>query len=195
MLSHARTRLRLLFWAVAAAFVSLPAALAAQSAALRTLGVWIEEARASPFHDLTASDTLANPAAESAVDEGVGLPDLIRPPMTPLPESPDSTVSFAKVFGYTLLAALVPMATAMTIASSGDLVSVFGGWAFTLVSVPVAAMAAGTTKVPETVVGAALGFVAGAVLGGTFAWGLGEFWYSPIYSATMALVTTAIAPR
>lgn len=198
MSPRARTQLRLLFWAVSAASVSLPADLAAQSAAPRTLAVWIEEARASPFHDLTVSGTLAHPVAELAVDEGGGLPAAVRPLMTPPPELPDSAVSREKVFGYTLLAAFVPMIPAMTKSvsiSMDDMVWFFGGWAVTLVSVPVAARAVGTTRVPETVVGSALGFVAGVVLGGAFAVGFGDYWYAPTYAVTMASVTTAIAPR
>ena len=201
MSSHAKTRLQLLFWGMSAALVPLPAELSAQSAAHqppRTLGAWIEETRASPFHDPMVSGALANPAAGLAVDVGAGVPDMVWPPMTPSPESPDSAVSFGKVFGYTLVAAFVPMVPAMTKSGStsiGDVVWFLGGWAVTLVSVPVAAMAAGTTSVPETIVGSALGFVAGAALGGVFAVGLGDYWYSPVYSVTMAFVTSAIAPR
>ena len=198
MSSHAKTRLQLLFWGMSAALVPLPAELSAQSAAHqppRTLGAWIEETRASPFHDPMVSGALANPAAGLAVDVGAGVPDMVWPPMTPSPESPDSAVSFGKVFGYTLVAAFVPMVTAMIAASGGDMVWCLGGWAVTLVSVPVAAKAAGTTSVPETIVGSALGFVAGAALGGVFAVGLGDYWYSPVYSVTMAFVTSAIAPR
>ena len=201
MSSHAKTRLQLLFWGMSAALVPLPAELSAQSAAHqppRTLGAWIEETRASPFHDPMVSGALANPAAGLAVDVGAGVPDMVWPPMTPSPESPDSAVSFGKVFGYTLVAAFVPMVPAMTKSGStsiGDVVWFLGGWAVTLVSVPVAAMAAGTTSVPETIVGSALGFVAGAALGGVFAGGLGDYWYLPVYSVTMAVVTSAIAPR
>lgn len=36
---------------------------------------------------------------------------------------------------------------------------------------------------------------AGAALGGVFAGGLGDYWYLPVYSVTMAVVTSAIAPR
>ena len=205
---------RILMWSTAVAgLAGLPAEAAAQQgpdqprgrlgawmaeARASPFGVWIEEGRSSPFHDLMVSGALANPAAESAVGEGVGFPDMIRPPMSPLPELPDSAVSRGKVFGYTLVAAFVPMVPAMTKSGStsmGDLVWFFGGWAVTLVSVPVAAMAAGTTSVPETIVGAALGFVAGAVLGGAFAVGFGDYWYSPTYAVTMSIVTTAIAPR
>ncbi len=195
MSSHARTRLQLLFWGMSAALVSLPADLSAQSTAHqppRTLGVWLAEARASPFHDLMVFGTLANPAAGLAVDIGAGVPDMVWPPMTPLP---DSAVSCRKVFGYTLVAAFVPMGVAMMAASGGAWVAFLGGWAVTLVSVPVAARAAGTTRVPETIVGSALGFVAGAALGAVFAGGLGDYWYLPVYSATMAVVTSAIAPR
>ena len=112
MSSHAKTRLQLLFWGMSAALVPLPAELSAQSAAHqppRTLGAWIEETRASPFHDPMVSGALANPAAGLAVDVGAGVPDMVWPPMTPSPESPDSAVSFGKVFGYTLVAAFVPM--------------------------------------------------------------------------------------
>ena len=153
MSSHAKTRLQLLFWGMSAALVPLPAELSAQSAAHqppRTLGAWIEETRASPFHDPMVSGALANPAAGLAVDVGAGVPDMVWPPMTPSPESPDSAVSFGKVFGYTLVAAFVPMVPAMTKSGStsiGDVVWFLGGWAVTLVSVPVAAMAAGTTSV------------------------------------------------
>ena len=200
MTASPRSRLSwVLVWGTAAAgLAGVPAETAAQSRSGQSggpLGVWIEEARTSPFHDLMVSGTLAKPAAELAVDVGADVRATSRPPMTPLSESADSAASFGKVFGYTLVAAFVPMAAAMTIASGGDIVSVFGGWAFTLVSVPIAATAAGTTRVPETVVGAALGLVAGAVLGGAFAWGLGDLWYSPVYAATMASVTAAIAPR
>ena len=201
MSSHAKTRLQLLFWGMSAALVPLPAELSAQSAAHqppRTLGAWIEETRASPFHHLMVSGTLANPAAGLAVDVGAGVPDMVWPPMTPLPELPDSAVSRREVFGYTLVAAFVPMVPAMTASgstSSGDVVWFLGGWAVTLVSVPVAAMAAGTTSVPETIIGSTIGFVAGAALGGVFAGSLGEYWYSPVYSVTMAFVTSAIAPR
>ncbi|MXW16876.1 MAG: hypothetical protein F4X60_00675 [Gemmatimonadetes bacterium] len=200
MAASPRPRLRwVLVWSTAAAgLAGVPAEAAAQSGAKHPggqLGLWIEEARTSPFHDLMMSGNLAKPAAESAVDEGADVRATVRPPTTPLSESPDNAASFEKVFGYTLVAAFVPMAAAMTIASGFNIVSVFGGWALTLVSVPIAATAAGTTRVPETVVGAVLGFVAGAVVGGAFAWGLGDLWYSPVYAATMAGVTAAIAPR
>ena len=202
MSSHAKTGLQMLFWGVSSGLVPFPANLAAQPAAHqppRTLGVWIEEARASPFHHLMVSGTLANPAAGLAVDVGAGVPDMVWPPMTPLPELPDSAVSRRKVFGYTLVAAFVPMMVPAMIASgstsSGDVVWFLGGWAVTLVSVPVAAMAAGTTSVPETIIGSTIGFVAGAALGGVFASGLGDYWYSPVFSVTMAFVTSAIAPR
>lgn len=65
--------------------------------------------------------------------------------MTPLP---DSAASRGRVFGYTLLAAFVPIIPWMIAsgsASIGDLVWFVGGSAVTLVSVPIAAMAAGTT--------------------------------------------------
>lgn len=200
MITSPRSRLHWVFvWGtVAGGVAGVPAEAVAQQGPGQPgglLGGWIEEARTSPFHDLMVSGTLARPAAELAVGVGAGVRVAFRPPATPLSESPDSTASFRKVFGYTLVAAFVPMAAAMTIASGLNIVSVFGGWAVTLVSVPIAATAAGTTKVPETVVGAVLGFVAGAVLGGTFAWGLGDYWYLPVYAVTMAGVTTAIAPR
>lgn len=197
-----RSRLHwVLVWGTATWLAGTPAEVAAQSGPDQPrgrLGAWMAEARASSFHASIRGEAMANPLAELAVDEGFGFPAVVRPPMTPLPELPDSAVSREKVFGYTLLAAFVPMIPAMTKSGStsmGDLVWFFGGWAVTLVSVPVAARAAGTTRVPETIVGAALGFVAGAVLGGAFAAGFGDYWFSPTYAVTMALVTTAIAPR
>ena len=201
MSSQAKTRLLLAALGFSAGPVSFPADLAAPAESGQppgTLGVWIEEARASPFHALMVSDTPANPAAELAVGEGVGFPDMVWPPMTPSPELPDKAVSPEKVFAYTLLAAFVPMVPALIAFGSTSidpLVWIFGGWAVTLVSVPVTAMAAGTTSVPRTIVGTATGFVAGWAFGGAFASGLGDYWYVPIYSVTMAFFTAAIAAR
>lgn len=160
------------------------------------LGAWIEEARASPFHDPTVFGIPANPAAESAIDESVGLPDMIRQLLTSPAGLSDSVVSGEKVFAYTSVAAFVPMVPALIKSGSnsmGDLAWFVLGGVVTLVSVPVAAMAAGTTSAPWTAFGAATGFLAGAAFGGAFASGLGDYWFVPVYSVTMAFVTAAIA--
>ena len=208
---RANVQLQLLLWGISAGLTTLPADLAAQAAAHQppqTLGVWIEEARASPFHGLTVSGTLENPAAELAVDVGAGVGDMVWPLVAPSPELPDSAVSSERVFGYTLLAAFAPMVPAMLMATSyhwdtkseadglATLGLTFLGGMVTLVSVPVTAMVVGNTSLLRTIAGTATGFLAGALVGGAFAVFPPEvFWTPPVYSLTMAIVTTAIAVR
>jgi len=180
----------------------LPTNLLAQSAHQpRGIGVWIEEARASPFHDrdrLRHSAKLATGLVD--FDEGVGFLDMVRPPITPLPELPDSALSFGKVFGYTLPAAFVPMVPALITIASGstafsDMIWFLGGYAVTLVSVPVAAMAAGTTSVPRAMCGAAIGFLAGLVSSGFLSSALGDYSVFPLHSVPMAAVAAEITYR
>lgn len=166
----------------------------------------MEEAWASPFHGPVVSGTPENPAVALAVGAGAAVPDTIWPPIAPFPSSPDSVVPPGMVFGYTLLAAFVPMVPGMVLSGlahwgDADPYDAMGatilGSMVTLASVPVTAMAAGTTSLPRTIAGAATGFVTGVLFGSAFASAIrsGEFWLAPIYSVTMAFFTTAIAAR
>ena len=182
-----------LLWGVSAGWVSLPADVAAQVAthsAPASLAVWIAEARSTPFHGVVAAATPGNQAVRSSIGTGVVVLSGRRPPMTAMP---DSAVSGEKVFGYALVAAFVPMIPALV--TSGEVGLVLwglGGMAVTLVSVPIAAMAAGATSGLRAIAGTAIGFAAGVVFGGIAASGLGDYWFVPTYSVTMAL-GTAIA--
>ena len=70
------------------------------------------------------------------------------------------------------------------------------GGMVTLVSVPVTAMVVGNTSLRRTIAGTATGFLAGAVVGVICRVFPPElFWTPPVYSVTMAIVTTAIAVR
>ncbi|MDE2985345.1 MAG: hypothetical protein OXU69_11630 [Gemmatimonadota bacterium] len=195
------TRLLLLPWAVSAGSVSLPADLAAQAESRQppeTVGAWIEEVRATPFHNLKAVGTPANPAEELAVDEGAEFQDMVRHPMTPSPGPHGSAASPGRVFAYASLAAFFPMVPAFISSFSTSiegLMWIFLGSAATLASVPTAAMAAGATSLPRTMAGAATGLVAGAVFGMFVAGDWGDYWFAPVYSVTMGLVTAKIAVR
>ena len=207
MSPRAKIHRQLLLWGVTA-LVLLPADLAAQSGARqpsRTLGLWMEEARSSPFQGLVMPGTLSNQASERAVDEGVAVPDAARFPMAPVS---DGVVPPGKVFGYTLAAATIPMIPGMILAGSalwGDPPNferrggqaqgamVIGAIA-TLVTVPAAAMIAGADSLRRTRAGTVTGFVAGSLLGGVALSALsdGEFWIAPVFSLTMGSVTTLI---
>ena len=126
----------------------------------------MEEARASPFHGTVVAGTPENPAVALAVGAGAAVPDTIWPPIAPFPSSPDSVVPPGMVFGYTLLAAFVPMVPGMVLSGlahwgDADPYDAMGatilGSMVTLASVPVTAMAAGTTSLPRTIAGAAPG--------------------------------------
>lgn len=196
---RANVQLQLLLWGMSAGLVSFPADLAAQDESGQlpgTLAVWIQEARESPFYGLTGSGTLENRAVHLAV----------WPLMTPSPELPDSTVSSERVFGYTLLAAFAPMVPAMTAisyhwnskyeAGYGTLGLMMLGGMATLVSVPVTAMVVGNTSLLRTIAGTATGSLAGVLIGAMFSvFPPRLFWGPPVYSLTMAIVTTAIAVR
>ena len=197
---QAKSRL-LLLWAVSAGPVSFPADLAAQAESGQpagTLGAWIVEARASPFHDLIVSGTPANPAAEWAADDGAGFSG-----HGPIPD--DSTTQAnrprgidRRVFAYASLAAFVPLVPAFISSFSPSiegLMWIFLGSAATLVTVPVAAMAAGATSGPRAIAGCVTGLVAGASFGMIVAGDWGDAWFAPVYSVTMGLVVANIAVR
>ena len=87
MLSRAMTRVGLLLLGIPAGLVSLPADLTGQDPTVqppRTISVWIEEARASPFHGLIPVGTPENPSVESAVGvsggNGTACPSTSRKP-------------------------------------------------------------------------------------------------------------------
>ena len=69
----------------------------------------------------------------------------------------------------------------------------FLGSAVTLVSVPVAAMAAGATSGLRAIAGSVTGLVAGPAFGMIVAGDWGDSWFAPMYSVTMGLVTASIA--
>lgn len=163
--------------------VSLPGDAVAQEPA--TLAMWIEEARASPFHgDL------------SALRMGVASPVALRSGMAPLS---DSAVSVGLVFRYTLVGAFLPMVPAwvayMATGQDEQLLLGLGGLAVTLVSVPVAARVAGASSIPRALVATAVVFVPALWLGGAVASRSDDWFFVPVYSVTMALFTTTIAAR
>ena len=217
MSSRAMIRVGLLLLGISAGLVSLPADLTGQDPTVqppRTISVWIEEARASPFHGLIPVGTPENPSVESAVGAS-GAPRHGPAPVTWLPrpivsasQIPDTAISTKRLFGYTLLAATIPMIPGMILAGSalwGDPPSferrggqaqgamVIGAIA-TLVTVPAAAMIAGADSLRRARVGTVTGFVAGSLLGGVALSALsdGEFWIAPVFSLTMGSVTTLI---
>ena len=214
MLSRAMTRVGLLLLGVSAGAVSLPADLAGQEPTVhptRTISVWIEETRASPFHGLIPFATPENPSVESAVAVSGGSRHGPAParwlprPIVSASQIPDSAISTKRVFGHTLLGASIPMIPAM-ILGVGDrayndytwLTASAYGALVTAVSVPVAAKLAGARSLPRIFVGTALGWGAGflsAVLVGRNL-SKPESWILPsVFSLTMASVTTLIAPR
>jgi len=201
MSSQAMTRFVLLLWGFSAGPLALPADLAAQFGSGRppgTLRAWIEEARASPFHDLIVSATTAKPTAELAVDKGAGLSRHGPAPDDSIPQITRQRGLDRRVFVYASLAAFGPMVPAFITSFSTSidgLMWIFLGSAVTLVSVPVAAMAAGATGGPRAIAGSVTGLVAGSVLGMIVAGDWGDSWFAPIYSVTMGLVTANIAVR
>ena len=125
-------------------------------------------------------------------------------PIVSASQIPDSAISTRRVFGYTLLAATIPMIPAMILSERDRvhldytyLTALVYGALVTPVSVPVAAKLAGARSLPRILVGTALGCGAGflsAVLVGNLS--EVESWYFPaVFSLTMASVTTLIAPR
>ena len=151
------------------------------SAQATAIDRWMREALATPFH--------AVPGVPALAASDISHTSALR--ANPLP---DSAVSGEKVFGYALVAAFVPMIPALVSSMSdeeiGSILWALGGMAVTLVSVPIAATAAGATSGLRTIVGAAIGLSAGVVFGGIAGSGLGDSWFVPTYSVTMALATT-----
>ena len=214
MLSRAMTRVGLLLLGIPAGLVSLPADLAGQDPTVQppaTISVWIEEARAGPFHGLIAVGTPENPSMESAVAvsggtrHGPAPVTWLRRPIVSASQIPDSAISTKHLFGYTLLAATIPMIPAM-ILSEGDrvhldysyLTALVYGALVTTVSVPVAARLAGARSLSRILVGTALGCGAGFLSAGLVAHSRSgpESWIFPsVFSLTLASVTTMIAPR
>ncbi len=107
--------------------------------------------------------------------------------LRPLP-APDSAVSPERVFAFTLAGATIPLIPAMILEDSvvGVYAIALGGLA-TLVTVPIAAVAAGIDNFPRTLAYTVAGFLAGlgsATLANSSI---------PVFSVTTATVITLIA--
>ncbi len=112
-------------------------------------------------------------------------------------------MSERKVFAYALAGATLPLVPAMVSGGrnawgEGDgyeqLAAMILGTAAALVLTPVAAIAAGGRSSLKTFAGTALGAVAGIpVMIFASALPSGEFWVVPVYSFTIAAVTTKVA--
>ena len=192
----------LLLAGTAAGLAALPLDLTAQAGpgeVGRSLGAWMEEARESPFHvSMQASDP-ENPTVDLAVDVGTGNPHTVWSRMPPVP---DSAASPGKVFAYTLVGAMIPLLPGMIWGvlagrvTEDALSATYVGGLATPFFVFVAAIIAGVDSLPRTLVSTAVGFGAGLA---SFFLSASlpneEFWIAPIFSLTMASVTTAIAAR
>lgn len=192
-----------LAWGTVAGPAAIPAEMAAQSGRGQPrggLGAWLAEARARPFHDSTLPGT-ADPTGRLAHGPGAGEAGALRLTLTPMS---DSAVSELKVLAYALTAATLPLVPAMVAGGrsawgEGDhyeqAAGMIGGTAAALVLTPVAAIAAGGRSSIRTFAGTVLGVVAGLpVMFFTSALlPAGEFWMVPIYSLTIATVTTIVA--
>ncbi|MDE2762708.1 MAG: hypothetical protein OXQ94_08980 [Gemmatimonadota bacterium] len=205
MTLHARTRI-LLSAAMAAGLAALPPDLTAQAGSGepgRSLGAWMLQARENPFHGSTRTGTPENPTVAPGV--GLGMADT-HYMFWRLPQVPDSAVSRGRVFAFTLAGATIPLIPAMvsaglwewgtrTVYLEGLLsFAVFLGGLATLVAVPVAAGAGGVDSPPRTLAGTVLGFGAGLAAAGVTEPFLphDDFWGIPVFSVTMASVTTLI---
>lgn len=187
MTLHARTCI-LLLAGITAGLAAPPPDLTAQPGSGepgRSLGAWVSEAREGPFHVPAGPGARENPVAAPA--NGLGTANT-REFRWRLPQAPDSAVSPARVFAFTLAGATIPLIPA-AILEGGDesvgyvLFLVAGGLA-TLVTVPIAAVAAGSDSLPRTLVGTVVGFVAGGV--GS------QYLAIPAFPVIMASVTTLI---
>jgi len=163
----------------------------------RSVGAWVEGARGSPFHPATAPVGRENPTAPQDVETGTANARGVRGKLPPVP---DNAVSPGRVFAFTLAGATIPLIPAMTLASRDrsderyvlTVAGTLGLWA-TLVTVPIAAVAGGSGSLSLTLAATVVGFVAG--VGATYlVVGVpnGEFWALPVFSVTMASVTTLI---
>lgn len=180
----------LLPWGASVVLVSLQTDAAAQPST--TLEAWIAEARSTPFHGWTMAWAPEDVALKLAADAWPVAPGWLRPPAV---QVPDSAVSGERVFGYALVAAVVPMIPAVISSgdSFGDIVWYVGGMAVTVLSVPIAATAAGAPSTQRTIFGTAVGLVAGTLVGGVAAEAWADFLFVPVYSVTMALATAVVA--
>jgi len=134
-----------------------------------------------------------------AFDIGVANARDVR--SSPAP-TPDSAIA-GRVFAYTLAGATIPFLPAMILVGPGTSrndsgyewlgVYLLGGLA-TLVTVPMAARMAGAQSLGRTLAGTVAGFVAGVLFTGFVAEvPNSEFWGIPVFSVTMASLTTVIA--
>jgi len=197
--ANGRTRI-LLLAGTTAGLAALPPDLTAQAGSGepgRALGAWVEEAREGPFHLATGPGTPDIPTVAPAFDIRVANARDVRSRPAP---APHGTVSPGRVFAYTLAGATIPLLPAMIVVgpygSNGyDAVAAYllGGLA-TLVTVPVAARAAGSQGLGRTLAGTVAGFVVGiASMGFVAEVPNSELWAIPVFSVTMTSITTLIA--
>ena len=197
---HARTWI-LLSAGTAAGLAAPPPDLTAQAGPGdpgRSLGAWVSAAREGPFHVPAGPGARENSAVAPADGLGTANTSEFR---WRLPQAPDSAVSRGRVFAFTLAGATIPLIPAMTLAWADDhtyewlFATILGGLA-TLVTVPIAAVAAGIDSFPRTLAGTVAGFLAGGTVTGFLA-GVGSVTLAnssiPVFSVTMATVTTLIA--
>lgn len=195
-----RLRIRiLLLAAMTTGLAMLPRHLTAQAGSGepgRPFSAWVGEARKGPFH-LSTGPVLQNRTVQPAFDIGAANARDVRSRPAP---APGSTVSPGRVFAYTLAGATIPLIPAMYSVGTGSHSLQSAGWFVlgalaTLVTVPVAAKGAGGIEsLPRALAGTGLGF-------GVALWFAlqattlpdSEFWIVPVFSVTMASVTTLIA--
>jgi len=151
----------------------------------RPLGAWMSEARKSPFQSSTGPGAREHPTVTPA--DGLGTANTRYAPWSPA-SAPDSAVSPDRVFLFTLAGATIPLIPAMILEDSvvGVYAIALGGLA-TLVTVPIAAVAAGIDSFPRTLAYTVAGFLAGlgsATLANSSI---------PVFPVTMATVITLMA--
>ena len=196
-----RRRIRILLLAgMTAGPAMLPPHLTAQAGSGesgRPLGAWVGEARKGPFHFSTGPVLRTFRTVAPAFDIGVANARNVR---TRPAQAPDSAVSPGRVFAYTLAGATIPLLPALMLVgpygSNGydALAAYFLGGLATLVTVPVAARGAGAQSLGRTLVGTVAGFVVGVGFTGFVAdVPNSEIWAIPVFSVTMATLTTLFA--
>lgn len=204
---HARTWI-LLSAGTAAGLAAPPRDLTAQAGPGdpgRPLGAWMSEARKSPFQSSTGPGAQKHPTVTPADD--IGTANTRENRLRPLP-APDSGVSPGRIFAFTLVGATLPFIPAMYYGASlawGDeepsysgglvwLASMAGGGLASLVTVPAAAKLAGAESFGRVLAGTVYGVGVASLLAiSTNILPDHEFWAAPVFSATMAAYTTAIA--
>jgi len=192
----------LLSAAMAAGLAALPPDLTAQAGPGepgRSLAAWMQQARENPFHGSTRTGTRENPIVAPAV--GMSMADT-HDMSWRLPPVRDNAVSPGRVFAFTLAGAMIPLIPATiynglwewgnrTADLEGKvLASLYLGGLATLVTVPVAIVAAGVDSLPRTLAGTVIGFkigVAAAVMSRRL-----EGVWIPVFSVTWASVATLI---